>query len=498
MQDVHDLSLMLERKTPLLVIETWEEPRALDLLTRLAIKRGKAIQQWTLTDGLRRLGFGEENGVEQSEDPVRALLSIKQHSQDGIWVFCDLHPFIDEPQITRLLKDIALQAESSGKTLVLISHQLKLPAELQRLAARFQLQMPNEEQLISLVQEEARHYSAHSGKRVKTDEQTLNKLVANLKGLTFSDARRLIRGAIVDDGAITRDDVPEISKAKLELMDMAGVMSFEYDTARFSDVAGLSAMKQWLHSRQQGFLTADNDLRPKGMMLFGIQGGGKSLAAKAVAGSWGVPLLRLDMGALYNKFFGETERNLRQSLQLAELMSPCVVWIDEIEKAMSGDSNDSGVSQRVLGALLTWLAEHQSRVFVVATANNIHVLPPELMRKGRLDELFFVDLPSADVRGEIFAIHLKRRGQDPDAFDMPLLALASEGFSGAEIEQAVVSAWYERSVQKGSEGADGALTLDTESLLAAIRNTVPLSVTMAEQLDALRRWADGRAVLAGQ
>lgn len=498
MQDVHDLSLMLERKTPLLVIETWEEPRALDLLTRLAIKRGKAIQQWTLTDGLRRLGFGEENGVEQSEDPVRALLSIKQHSQDGIWVFCDLHPFIDEPQITRLLKDIALQAESSGKTLVLISHQLKLPAELQRLAARFQLQMPNEEQLMSLVQEEARHYSAHSGKRVKTDEQTLNKLVANLKGLTFSDARRLIRGAIVDDGAITRDDVPEISKAKLELMDMAGVMSFEYDTARFSDVAGLSAMKQWLHSRQQGFLTADNDLRPKGMMLFGIQGGGKSLAAKAVAGSWGVPLLRLDMGALYNKFFGETERNLRQSLQLAELMSPCVVWIDEIEKAMSGDSNDSGVSQRVLGALLTWLAEHQSRVFVVATANNIHVLPPELMRKGRLDELFFVDLPSADVRGEIFAIHLKRRGQDPDAFDMPLLAIASEGFSGAEIEQAVVSAWYERSVQKGAEGADGALTLDTESLLAAIRNTVPLSVTMAEQLDALRRWADGRAVLADQ
>ncbi len=498
MQDVHDLSLMLERKTPLLVIETWEEPRALDLLTRLAIKRGKAIQQWTLTDGLRRLGFGEENGVEQSEDPVRALLSIKQHSQDGIWVFCDLHPFIDEPQITRLLKDIALQAESSGKTLVLISHQLKLPAELQRLAARFQLQMPNEEQLMSLVQEEARHYSAHSGKRVKTDEQTLNKLVANLKGLTFSDARRLIRGAIVDDGAITRDDVPEISKAKLELMDMAGVMSFEYDTARFSDVAGLSAMKQWLHSRQQGFLTADNDLRPKGMMLFGIQGGGKSLAAKAVAGSWGVPLLRLDMGALYNKFFGETERNLRQSLQLAELMSPCVVWIDEIEKAMSGDSNDSGVSQRVLGALLTWLAEHQSRVFVVATANNIHVLPPELMRKGRLDELFFVDLPSADVRGEIFAIHLKRRGQDPDAFDMPLLAIASEGFSGAEIEQAVVSAWYERSVQKSAEGADGALTLDTESLLAAIRNTVPLSVTMAEQLDALRRWADGRAVLADQ
>ncbi len=494
MQDVHDLALMLERHTPILVIETHEEPRALDLLTRLAIKRGAALQQWTLTDGLRRLGFGEEPGLEQSEVPERALLHIKQQQQGGIFVFCDLHPFIAEPQIVRLLKDIALQHMHAGKTLVLLSHRLEVPDELMRLSARFQLQLPNEQQLMTLVQEEARRYAAHSGTRVKTDEPTLKRLVANLRGLTYSDARRLIRGAIVDDGAITAEDVPEVSRAKLQLMDMDGVMGFEYDTARFGDVAGLDSMKQWLQQRQQAFLEADTDLRPKGMLLFGVQGSGKSLAAKAVAGSWGVPLLRLDMGALYNKFFGETERNLREALQLAELMSPCVVWIDEIEKALAGDSQDSGVSQRLLGTLLTWLAERKQPVFVVATANNIHALPPELMRKGRLDEIFFVDLPDASVREAIFRIHLGKRGHDADAVDLGVLAAATEGFSGAEIEQVVVAAWY-ASAEAGKTVTTEPL-LTTQQLVAAANATQPLSVTMAEQLQRLRLWAAGRAVSA--
>ncbi|WP_369855166.1 AAA family ATPase [Candidatus Thalassolituus haligoni] len=494
MQDVHDLALMLERHTPILVIETHEEPRALDLLTRLAIKRGAALQQWTLTDGLRRLGFGEEPGLEQSEVPERALLHIKQQQQGGIFVFCDLHPFIAEPQIVRLLKDIALQHVHAGKTLVLLSHRLEVPDELMRLSARFQLQLPNEQQLMTLVQEEARRYAAQSGTRVKTDEPTLKRLVANLRGLTYSDARRLIRGAIVDDGAITAEDVPEVSRAKLQLMDMDGVMGFEYDTARFGDVAGLDTMKQWLQQRQQAFLEADTDMRPKGMLLFGVQGSGKSLAAKAVAGSWGVPLLRLDMGALYNKFFGETERNLREALQLAELMAPCVVWIDEIEKALAGDSQDNGVSQRLLGTLLTWLAERKQPVFVVATANNIHALPPELMRKGRLDEIFFVDLPDASVREAIFRIHLGKRGHDVDAVDLGLLAAMTEGFSGAEIEQVVVAAWYASAEAGKTTLNDQPLT--TQQLVAAANATQPLSVTMAEPLQRLRLWAAGRAVSA--
>lgn len=488
MQDIRDLGLMLDRQLPLLVIETHEEPRALEILTRLAIQRGLGLQQWTLTDGLRRLGFGEDIGGEtDTQQPDAALKAIKQREQGGLYVLCDLHPYLHEAMVVRLLKDIALQHKRFGKTLVLLSHRVQLPDELKRMAAYFSLHLPDEEQLLALVREEARLYANQHGRKVKADPEILNRLVANLRGLTLSDARHLVRGAIIDDGALTEEDVPAISKAKLELMDMDGVMQYEFDTARFAEVAGLNQLKHWLDQRHRAFLEADDDLRPKGMMLFGIQGGGKSLAAKAVAGSWGVPLLRLDFATLYNKFIGETERQLRESLQLAEAMSPCVVWIDEIEKGLGQDGNDGGVSQRVLGTLLTWLAEHKSRVFVVATANNIQALPPELVRKGRLDELFFVDLPNTEVRQKILAIHLQKRGLDSSLFDLEALAAMSEGFSGAELEQAVVSGWHASDEQ----------SLHTDILMREIMRTRPLSVTMAEPLLQLREWAQERAVMAG-
>jgi len=490
MQDLHDLGLMLDRNTPLLLVESHEETRVLELLTRVAIKRGLALQQWTISDGLRRLGFGEDVSSGDTFQPVEALKQIKAREQGGLFVLCDLHPFLDDPLVVRLIKDIALQHERFGKTLVLLSHRIDAPAEVQRLSVGFNLQLPDEGQLLALVKEEAQRYARQSGRKVKTDSATLQQIVANLRGLTFSDARRLVRGVIVDDGAITQEDVPEVSKAKMALLDMDGVMSFEYDTARFGDVAGLTSMKDWLEQRRHAFLKADDGLRPRGMMLFGVQGSGKSLAAKAVAGSWGIPLLRLDFGALYNKFFGETERNLRDALALAETMAPCVVWMDEVEKGLGQDSNDAGVSQRLLGTLLTWMAEHQSQVFVVATANNIHALPPELMRKGRLDELFFVDLPGPEVREAIICLHMRKRGLEPERFDVPLLAQVSGGFSGAELEQAVVSAWH--SVRSLDDG-DG---ITTDSLVREIQRTQPLSVTMAEQLNSLRSWAQGRAVAA--
>jgi SpoVK/Ycf46/Vps4 family AAA+-type ATPase len=506
MQDVHDLELMLERHTPIILIESWEEPSVLELLTRLGIKRGIGLQQWSLTDGLRRLGFGEDPGLEKSEAPEMALMHIKESDQGGIFVFCDLHPFIEQPEIVRLLKDIALQHERRNKTLVLVSHRLEVPDELQRLIAKFQLSLPTDNELMALVQEEARHYSQKSGRRVKSDASTIRQLVNNLKGLTLSDARRLIRGAIVDDGAITQTDVPDIAKTRMQLMDMDSVLRFEYDTARFSEVAGLHALKNWLNQRRDSFLAAaDSEAkalgnRPKGMLLFGIQGGGKSLAAKAVAGSWGVPLLNLDMGAMYNKFIGETERNLREALRLAELMSPCVLWMDEIEKALATDQNDGGISQRLLGTLLTWMAEQQEQVFVVATANNIQALPPEFMRKGRLDEIFFVDLPTAEVRRAILEIHLNKRGLIDERLDLDRVVADTQGFSGAELEQLVVSACYQTLPQSQEESRSSAKTLTkaltTEGLLAAARTTLPLSVTMAESLETLRAWAHQRAVAA--
>ncbi len=489
MQDLHDLELLLDRHIPILMVGSHEEARALELFTRLAIRRGLALQQWTLTDGLRRLGFGEDAAKGDTLQPADALRAVRQRDDGGLFIFCDLHPFMEDPLVVRLLKDIALQHGRCNKTLVLLSHELKAPAELQRLSASVSLRLPDESQLLALVKEEAQNYARHSGQRVKTDNTTLEQLVSNLKGLTFSDARRLVRGAIVDDGAITSDDVPEVSKAKMALLAEDGIVSFEYDTARFSDVAGLNTLKSWLSQRQQAFISAERKLRPRGMLLFGVQGGGKSLAAKAVAGAWGLPLLRLDFATLYNKYFGETERNLREALKLAETMAPCVLWIDEIEKGLGQDSNDQGISQRILGSLLTWLAEHDARVFVVATANNIHQLPPELVRKGRLDELFFVDLPEDDIRREILRIHMLKRGLDPDLFDLTQLAAASEGFSGAELEQAVVSAWH-------SASTDAQREVDTQLLLHELQRTRPLSVTMAEPMAALRAWAEERAVRA--
>ena len=324
--------------------------------------------------------------------------------------------------------------------MVLVSHKLDLPPELGRLSANLRLRLPSDEELMAMVRSQASEWAERNrGQKVRTDSKTLQKLIANLRGVSHADASILIRHAIYRDGAITESDIPEVNKLKFELMDAEGVLHFEYDTERFSNVAGLTNLKQWLRLRKDVFLEAKQD-RPKGVLLLGVQGGGKSLAAKAVAGFWSLPLLRLDFGALYNKFFGETERNLRNSLKQAELMAPCVLWMDEIEKGLATGQSDNATSQRVLGTLLTWMAENESAVFIVATSNDISGLPPELVRKGRLDEIFFVDLPDATVREEIFRIHLAKRDLDPSHFDLAKLAETAEAFTGAEIEEAIVSA----------------------------------------------------------
>jgi SpoVK/Ycf46/Vps4 family AAA+-type ATPase len=330
----------------------------------------------------------------------------------------------------------------------------------------------------------------NNNQRVKTDKNTLDKIVVNLRGLSQSEVRRLARGLIFDDGAISEEDLPEINRGKFQLMDMEGVLSYEYSTEHFSNVGGLHNLKEWLSQRQQAFLSPDvmSDI-PKGILLLGVQGSGKSLAAKSVAGLWGLPLLRLDFGALYNKFYGESEKNLREALKLAELMSPCVMWFDEIEKGVAKQGNDDGTSQRVLGALLTWMAERKKPVFIVATSNDISRLPPELIRKGRLDEIFFVDLPDYKTREDIFAIHLVKRKKDTAEFDVALLAEAADGFSGAEIEQVIVAALYTAMAQEKP--------LNTASLLHEIARTRPIAVVMAEEISALREWAKDRTVSAG-
>lgn len=494
MQDAHDLGLIIDSRVPLVLIQSHEETRVLDVLMQVSNERTLPMQVWTITDGLRSMGFSmDEPDGDKLLELDSALLAIKRGRSKGLYVLCDAHSFFtaEHPRLLRLLKDIILQYNSINRTIVLLSHALALPPELQRHAAEFELSVPGDEQILAIIREEATAWSNQNNKqRVKTDKLALDRIIMHLRGLSPSDVRTLARQFIYADGAISNSDLSLVSKGKLQLLDMHGVLHYEYSTESFAQVGGLHNLKNWLAQRQQAFLSQDHHVDiPKGVLLLGVQGGGKSLAAKAVAGLWGLPLLRLDFGALYNKYYGESEKNLRDALKLAENMSPCVLWMDEIEKGIGGQSNDDGTSQRVLGTLLTWMAEKQQPVFIVATSNNIAQLPPELIRKGRLDEIFFVDLPNEEIRADIFTIHLRKRKQDPAAFDLAALAAASENFSGAEIEQVVVAATYTALAQQQS--------LHTAGLLDELSRTRPIAVVMAEEIAALRSWAQHRTVPAG-
>ncbi|MBL4607632.1 MAG: AAA family ATPase [Pseudomonadales bacterium] len=504
MPDLHDLELVIRSKVPLIIVESHEENRVSALVTRLGISRGLPIYGWSITQGLRRididldmnlgsLDLDEPDKEAPTCDPEVALRQIVNSAEAGIFLFCDLHPFLtNQPKVIRLLKDVALKHEKVPHTIIMMSHALEAPPEIRRYTAHFELSLPNDDQLYAIIREESRNWTKqHRGQRIQTDTATLKIIVNNLQGLTYADARKLIRKAIYDDGAITHKDVSAINTEKFRLMALDGVLSMQYDTAKFSDVGGLNNLKHWLEQRRTIMLNNEEHAsldKPKGILLLGVQGGGKSLAAKTVAGVWGLPLLRLDFASLYNKYVGETERSLRDALQLAEQMSPCILWMDEIEKGISSGSDDGGISKRLLGTLLTWMAEREKPVFMVATANDISKLPPELIRKGRFDEIFFVDLPDEHTRKEIFTIHLNKRHINLDNIDCNYLAAISEGYSGSEIEQVVVSALYNVASKKED--------LNTDHLTLALESTRPLSVTMKENIDELRRWAADRTVPA--
>jgi hypothetical protein len=486
----HDLELLLKSHLPLIIVESHEESRLLQLLTAQAVKQYRPLYRWSVTDGLQRIDI-DLSASEKRAAPEEVLWQIRRAQDGGIYVLCDFHPYLDEALHVRLIKDIALAHAQSGNTLILLSHRVELPPELRGFAAEARLTMPSQGELEKIVRETAHEWRRKHKRSVVTDNESFRLLVQNLTGLTEGDARRLARTAIFDDGTIDSSDLPAVIKAKHALLRGDDVLSFEFDTARFSEVGGLSKLKNWLLQRKAIFLGEKQETPldpPKGVLLLGVQGGGKSLAAKATAGLFDVPLLRLDFATIYNKFHGETERNLRESLKTAEVMAPCVLWIDEIEKGIATGSNDGGTSLRVLGTLLTWMSERKTSVFLVATANDIERLPAELVRKGRFDEIFFVDLPKKPVREEIFKIHLQKRKLAVEEFDLELLATQSEGFSGAEIEQAVVSALY------ACHAIDQPLS--TPQILKELMITRPLSVVMEEKVEYLRDWAIERTVPA--
>ena len=494
MTDRRDLQLVLRSGVPIVVIQTADEGRFLEQLMELHASSSaqdyRPLFRWSVTDGLQRLDLALE-AQRHNAEPTEVLRHIRALSKPGIFALLDFHPFLSDPVNTRLLKDIAIDGGRVGTVILLISHELELPPELRGLSAHFEVKLPDEATRRRIVQAALADYeSEHPAERLRVDSKALDLLVRNLGGLSHADTERLARNAIYQDGAITANDIPAVMQAKYQLLNRGGVLSYEYDTVQFNEIAGFRSVKVWLQQRRLAF-TADRPEgldAPKGILLLGVQGCGKSLAAKGAASIFGVPLLRLDFGALYNKYHGETEKNLRQSLQTSEVMSPCVLWLDEIEKGLSVGEADGGTSRRVLGSLLTWMAERASNVLLVATANDVRALPPELIRKGRFDEIFFVDLPTPAQRGEILTIHMARRGLDQAAFDLPMLVDASDAFSGAELEQAIVSALYAAHAQNQAPG--------TTHLMAELRKTRPLAIMMRERIDELRQWARDRTVAA--
>lgn len=488
-----ELEALLKSRVPLIVIETRDEARALALFASMAIKLASAahtpVFQWTVTEGLRRLDVNLGGAQQHNAEPDQVLKSMRATPTAGIYVLLDFHPFLNDPVNVRLLKDICQDYDRLPRTVVLISHEIQLPRELDHLSARFSLAFPSRDERREIVERVAADWARAHGQRVKTDRKSLELLLENLAGLSTGDTERVARKVIFDDGALLPSDLPAVMQAKYELLNRGGVLAFEYDTAQFADLGGMSRLKEWLRRRKPAFDGSAPQLdAPKGVLLLGVQGCGKSVAAKAAAGIFGVPLLRLDFGAIHNKYIGESERNLREALATAETMAPCVLWIDEIEKGVSTGEGDNGTSRRLLGSFLTWLAEKKTRVFVVATANDISSLPPELVRKGRMDEIFFVDLPSAGVREDVLRIHAKKRNLTLADAHVKQLATVCEGFSGAEIEQAVVSAVYAAHATNEPVGA--------QHVLNEIRATRPLSVTMAEMILELRSWASERTIPA--
>jgi ATP-dependent 26S proteasome regulatory subunit len=486
-----DLDVLLNSRYQFIYIESLEEARIIEHFRMLSKEKKFTVLYWSAADGLVDLSTKSKIwGSDEFSEALRYILK-----SDDIFVLVDVQKFLVNPINLRLLKEIARDPEHPMRTLVVIGSDLDLPSDVKRLGISYVPLLPDSEVVREIYYEEVyRYLSEVRGRRFVKPGDMEDKIVRDLAGLNEEDVRRLLSVSIRDDGKITVHDLKKILEFKRENSGKNGLVEFGIETLGLDNVGGLENLKEWLKLRKKTFLGEETRISidpPKGLLLLGVQGSGKSLAAKAIAGTWHVPLMRLDFSNLYAKWVGESERNLKAALREAEAIAPCILWIDEIEKGVVGDSSsdaDGGLSRRILGTLLTWMSERKSRVFIVATANDVTHMPPELLRKGRFDEIFFVDLPSCEVRREIFSIHIGKRNLDPKFFNLDKLAKASEGYSGAEIEQCVIGGMY---IALGEKE-----TPETKHFLDELAQTRPLSIVMGEKIAALRVWAQGRTVPA--
>jgi AAA+ superfamily predicted ATPase len=494
-----ELEVLIRARYPIIYVVSWEEERVEQRLALIARKRNKQFYVWTYTQGITKHGAEPQrtkSGSGTTSDPLSALDAVLAQVEPAIYLFKDFHPFTEENRanlaVIRRLRDVAYHLRDSYKTVVIVAPVARIAPELAKDVTLLEFGLPAVEDINRLLDRIIDDLKDKPQIRINLDGEGRERLLHAARGLTLKEAENVFAKTLVLDGKIDADDVGIVFSEKQQIIKKSGLLEYYPTQEQFANVAGLDNLKQWLLKRGMAFSERAAEFglpAPKGVLLLGVQGCGKSLCAKAAAGLWRMPLLRFDIGRMFGSLVGSSEENMRRAIQTAESVAPAILWVDEIDKAFAGSlgsaGSDAGTASRVFGTFLTWLSEKTTPVFVIATANDISQLPPELLRKGRLDEIFFVDLPTELERHEVFRIHLQKRNRDPARFDPDELARVSDGFSGAEIEEAIVSGLFD-AFSKGTE-------LTTDILKVSLFETVPLSKTMSEELNRLRTWAQGRA-----
>ncbi len=485
-----ELTLLVLSRYPLIAVETVDETKAEALVSQVASDLGMPFLQWNSSSGLIRKGVG---GLDGTRDPDEALDRVLGFHDEVLVLFEDIHPYFDRPEVIRRLREVATAFGRSKSAVLVCGSTVNLPTELVLHAASLEIALPSQKELEHLVRTTAKELSASARLQVKLEGDDWSEMARALQGLHAQEARRMLYQAALRDRSLDLGDVPELLEAKKKRVREGGLLEWIEPLDGLGELGGLPNLKRWVERRSLAF--SEDAVRfglepPRGVLMVGVPGTGKSLACRALAGEWKQPLLRLDPGRLYDKFIGESEANLRRVFSTCAAMAPAVLWVDEIEKALAagGGTADDGLSQRILGAVLTWMQEKTAPVFLVATSNDVTRLPVELLRRGRFDEIFFVDLPEEVDRARIFSIHLTTRGRDPADFDLEELAARTDGFSGAEIESVVVAALYHAFGERTE--------LSPEILYAEIAATRPLSQVRPREIAAIREWGADHAISA--
>lgn len=497
MGDAERLQTLIETPGSFVYIHTDEEHHSLELLRLVAVRLGLPMRQWDVIGGFKDGLVDPATPESSTEHPAAALVRVTQYNDAAVLVMLDVSGHLSDERTLRALREavsfVSLRHDL-GLRLILIDHKDSLPQVIRNCGTQFVLTPPDDDEVERLVKATVRRINRLRPIEASMTNKELGAVVRNLRGLSRRQVQQIIAEVSLSDQKFDAADLPRILCRKRDLVQSDGLLEFVQAPTDMSEIGGLDRLKLWLKHREQALSNEASQFgleAPRGVLMLGVQGAGKSLCAKAIATAWKRPLMRLDPSVLYDRYIGESERRLRDALRQAEMMAPVVLWIDEIEKGFSSAASrsiDGGLSQRMFGTLLTWMQEHEFPVFLAATANDIEALPPELLRKGRFDEIFFVDLPGEVGRRAIIEIHLKKRGRDPSGFDTARLARLSAGYSGAELEQGVVAALHEAFASKTQ--------VTTVLIEQCLKSSPPLSVTMKERIDGLREWAKGRCVPA--